>query len=175
MLYSKHVVGRGKDLYALAERERLEGIIGKRRDSPYQARRSRDWVKIKATHEQEFVIGGWTEPRGSRAAFGALLLGIYDAGELVYVGHVGTGFNGDLLAAVYKKLKPLEVETSPFKTKPKSNSPAHFVSPKLVAEVKFTEWTDDGLLRHPVFIGLRDDKPARAIVRERATPKREIA
>jgi bifunctional non-homologous end joining protein LigD len=174
-MYSKHVVGRGKDLYALAKREHLEGIIGKRRDSTYQARRSRDWVKVKATREQEFVVGGWTEPRGSRSAFGALLLGVYDGTDLVYAGHVGTGFDGERLDAVYKKLKPLEINESPFKTKPKSNSPAHFVSPKLVAEVKFTEWTDEGQLRQPVFIGLRDDKPARSIVRERAAAKKEIA
>ncbi|HXP92598.1 MAG TPA: non-homologous end-joining DNA ligase, partial [Candidatus Binatia bacterium] len=98
-MYSKHVVGRGKELFALAQREHLEGIIGKRRDSTYQTRRSRDWVKIKALHEQEFVIGGWTEPRGSRAAFGALLLGVYDRDDLVYVGHVGTGFDAELLDA----------------------------------------------------------------------------
>lgn len=174
-MYSKHVIGRGKELYALAQREHLEGIIGKRRDSLYAARRSRDWVKIKVLQEQEFVIGGWTEPRGSRSAFGALLLGIYDGKDLVYAGSVGTGFNGDLLDAIYKKLKPLEIARSPFTTTPKLNTRAHFVSPKLVAEVKFSEWTDEGLLRQPVFLGLRDDKPASKIVRERAVSKKEIA
>lgn len=175
VMYSKHVVGRGKELFALAKREQLEGIIGKRRDSKYQARRSRDWVKIKAVQEQEFVIGGWTEPRGSRSDFGALLMGVYDGDDFVYVGHVGTGFNRELLESVSKKLKPLEIKACPFTTRPKSNSPAHFVKPKLVAEVKFSEWTDDGYLRAPVFLGLRDDKPAQKVIRERPAPKREIA
>lgn len=174
-MYSKHVIGRGKDLYALARREGLEGIIGKRRDSIYQARRSHDWVKIKALQEQEFVIGGWTDPRGSRTAFGALLLGVYSGKKLTYVGHVGTGFNRALLGAIAEKLKALEVKTSPFTTTPKSNAPAHFVRPELVAEVKFSEWTDEGLLRQPVFLGLRDDKPAGEVVRERAAPAKGIA
>ncbi len=175
-IYSKHVVGRGKELFTLAKREELEGIIGKRRDSTYQSRRSRDWVKIKAVHEQEFVIGGWTEPRGSRRYFGALLLGVYDGDDFVYVGHVGTGFSTALLGEIHKKLEPLEIKTSPFKGKlPKSNAPVHFVRPRLVAEVKFSEWTNDGYLRAPVFLGLRDDKPARAVIRERPTRKRAIA
>jgi bifunctional non-homologous end joining protein LigD len=174
-MFSKHVVGRGKELFALAKREQLEGIIGKRRDSLYRARRSREWVKIKATKEQEFVVGGWTEPRGSRSAFGALLLGVYDDKKLEYVGHVGTGFDGALLAAIFKKLKPLERKTSPFVKMPKSNSPAHFVDPKLVAEIRFSEWTDEGYLRQPVFLGLRDDKAPRDVTRERETAAKEIA
>jgi bifunctional non-homologous end joining protein LigD len=174
-MFSKHVVGRGKELFALAKREQLEGIIGKRRDSLYRARRSREWVKIKATKEQEFVVGGWTEPRGSRSAFGALLLGVYDDKKLEYVGQVGTGFDGALLAAIFKKLKPLERKTSPFVKMPKSNSPAHFVDPKLVAEIRFSEWTDEGYLRQPVFLGLRDDKAPRDVTRERETAAKEIA
>jgi bifunctional non-homologous end joining protein LigD len=103
------------------------------------------------------------------------LLGVYDGKELVYAGSVGTGFDGELLAAIYKQLKPLEIERSPFRTTPKLGTPAHFVRPKLVAEIKFSEWTDEGLLRQPVFVGLRDDKPPGKIVRERPVSKREIA
>lgn len=176
VMYSKHVLGRGKALFELAQAQGLEGIIGKRRTSTYQGRRSRDWVKIKAVQEQEFVIGGWTEPRGSRAKFGALLLGVYERGELRYVGSVGTGFDAALLTAVYKQLEPLEVKSSPFKAPlPRLGSPAHFARPKLVAEVKFAEWTDEGFLRAPVFLGLRDDKPASEVRREREAATEQIA
>lgn len=169
-MFSKHVVGRGKQLFSLAKRRSLEGIMAKRRDAPYVERRSRLWLKIKTHHEQEAVIAGWTEPRGSREDFGALLLGVYDRGQLVYVGHVGTGFDRALLAQVMKKLRPLETKRCPFATAPKSNAAIHWVRPVLVAEVKFGEWTADGLMRQPVFLGLRNDKNARDVVREK--PKR---
>lgn len=170
VMYSKHVVGTGKKLYELARKAGLEGIVGKRRDSTYQGRRSRDWVKIKIGHEQEFVIGGWTEPRGSRTGFGALLLGVYDGDKLRYVGHVGTGFDTQRLRAILERLRPLETDRSPFTNRPKSNAPAHFVRPELVAQVRFTEWTDEGSLRAPVFLGLREDKPAKEVVREVEAP-----
>jgi bifunctional non-homologous end joining protein LigD len=166
VMLSKHVIGAGTKLFAEAKRRKLEGIIAKQRASLYVERRSRSWLKIKTHLEQEVVIAGWTEPRGSREKFGALVLGVYDKGKLRYVGHVGTGFNQQLLDVVYRKLKPLETTRSPFATKPPSNAPVHWVRPHLVAEVKFGEWTKDGLMRQPVFVGLRTDKKPEDVVRE---------
>jgi bifunctional non-homologous end joining protein LigD len=168
VLYSQHIAGTGNAFFGLAEREGLEGIIGKRLDSPYRATRSRDWVKIKAKLEQEFVIGGWTDPKGSRAAFGALLLGVYDGDALTYVGNVGTGFDAKLLREIGAQLATRARATSPFAALPKLRPAPHFVTPNLVAQITFAEWTDDGLLRQPVFLGLRIDKPAHDVVRERA-------
>lgn len=167
VLYSKHVVGKGCALFAQAEKQQLEGIIGKRRDSIYVERRTRDWVKIKAQVVQEFVIGGYTEPRGSRSGFGALLLGVYSGKNLEYVGHVGTGFNTKLLSSLTADLKKIERKTSPFSNRVESNTKPHWVEPKLVAQIRFTEWTRDGYLRQPAFLGLRVDKPAKDVVRER--------
>jgi bifunctional non-homologous end joining protein LigD len=167
VMYSKHVVGTGKRLYAFAVEHDLEGIIGKFRSSVYRATRTREWVKIKAKHRQEFVIGGWTEPRGSRIAFGALLLGVYEHKKLVYAGHVGTGFDQAKLRAIGKQLAELETERPAFDQRPKTNTPAHWVKPTLVAEIEFAEWTRDDILRQPVFIGLRLDKDAKDVVRER--------
>jgi len=160
VLYSDHVIGKGKELFPLVRRRNIEGMVGKRRDSYYQERRSRDWVKIKTTYEQEFVIGGWTEPRGSRTGFGALLLGAYDGDDLRYVGHVGTGFTETILRDIGARLVRLERKTSPFSSKVPANTPAHWVRPELVAQVRFAEWTDEGLLRQPAFLGLRVDKNA---------------
>ncbi len=168
VMFSKHIVGRGKEFFALAQRESLEGVIAKKRDSPYRMTRSRDWLKIKAKHEEEFVIGGWTEPKGSRSDFGALLLGYYEGEKLVFSGQVGTGFNQKLLRSIGAELRKRERKTSPFAELPKINPPAHFISPELVAQIAFAEWTDEGLLRQPVFLGLRADKPAREVTRERA-------
>jgi bifunctional non-homologous end joining protein LigD len=170
VLYSKHIIGRGTDFFELAKREHLEGIIGKRRDSPYRSTRSRDWFKIKAKYEEEFVIGGWTEPKGSRSNFGALLLGKYDGDDLTFTGQVGTGFNQKLLRDIGAELLKRERKTSPFVSVPRMNPPPHFVKPELVAQIAFAEWTDDGLLRQPVFLGLRIDKPAGEVTRERAQP-----
>jgi bifunctional non-homologous end joining protein LigD len=165
VLYSKHVLRGGKAFFELAQREGLEGIIGKRRQSPYRSTRSRDWVKIKAFNEQEFVIGGWTEPRGSRSQFGALLLGVYEKGKLVYTGHVGTGFDQKKLREIGKLLRDRETKESPFAVTPKTNTRAHFVRPELVAQIGFGEWTRDGILRHPVFYGLREDKDPKKVTR----------
>lgn len=175
VMFSKHVIGSGKQLYEFAVREQLEGIIGKARASPYRSSRSREWVKIKAKRRQEFVIGGWTEPRGSRTAFGALLLGVYDDDKLVYAGHVGTGFDQAKLRALGKQLDALETKESPFALTPKTNEKAHWTKPSLVAEVEFAEWTRDAILRQAVFVGLRTDKDPRDVVRERELPSSEHA
>jgi bifunctional non-homologous end joining protein LigD len=166
VLYSKHIVGKGKSLFAQAKQKRLEGIVGKKRNSQYQERRSRDWVKIKAQLEQEFVIGGYTEPRGSRKGFGALLLGAYDGKTFRYVGHVGTGFSQKFLLELHAKLQSMERKSSPFDTPVEGNMKAHWVKPTLVAEIRFTEWTRDLLLRQPAFLGLRVDKDASEVVLE---------
>ncbi len=173
VMFSKHVIGTGTQLYELVEAQGIEGIVAKQRRSPYRGTRSREWLKIKAAKRQEFVIGGWTEPRGSRKGFGALLLGVYEGKKLVYSGHVGTGFDAKLLAGITKELHANASADSPFVETPKTNTPAHFVKPKLVAEIKFTEWTHDALLRHPVFLGLRSDKKATSVVRERETAATE--
>jgi bifunctional non-homologous end joining protein LigD len=170
VMYSKHIIGRGKDFFALAQRESLEGIIAKRRDSPYRMARSRDWFKIKAKHEEEFVIGGWTEPKGSRSEFGALLLGYYEGKKLIFAGQAGTGFNAKLLRDIGAELRKRERKTSPFEAVPRMKPEPHFVKPELVAQIVFAEWTHDGLLRQPVFLGLRRDKRASEVTRERAQP-----
>ncbi|MEO9171015.1 MAG: non-homologous end-joining DNA ligase [Candidatus Aquilonibacter sp.] len=165
-MYSKHIVGKGATLFAQAKRSGLEGIIGKRRDSRYVGKRTRDWVKIKAQLEQEFVIGGWTEPRGSRAGFGALLLGAYHGKSLRYVGHVGTGFSVKRIVDLKKRLEKIARKTSPFVNDIEANTTAHWVKPELVAQVRFAEWTRDLVLRHPAFLGLRADKAAKDVVLE---------
>jgi bifunctional non-homologous end joining protein LigD len=175
VLYSKHVLGDGKQLFALAAKRGLEGIVAKRRDSAYEERRSKAWLKIKANLRQECVIGGWTEARGSRKYFGALLLGIYDKKKnFVYVGAVGTGFDSATLREIHGQLKPIERATPPFANPPKTETAAHWVKPQLVAEVRFTEWTRDGVMRHPAFLGMRVDKPARSVGRERPAPTANV-
>ncbi len=166
VLYSKHVVERGNALFENARKRGLEGIIGKKRESEYQERRSRDWVKIKTGQEQEFVVGGWTEPKGSRKGFGALLLGVYQAGKLRYVGSVGTGFSAQLLGELSAKLGKIERKTSPFANDVDVRPRPHWTSPDLVVEVRFSEWTRDGYLRQPAYLGLRPDKSAREVVAE---------
>jgi bifunctional non-homologous end joining protein LigD len=160
VLYSKHVIGKGKALFENARKQHLEGIIGKKRDSTYQERRSRDWVKIKTGYVQEFVVGGWTEPKGSRKGFGALLLGVYEGSRLRYVGSVGTGFSAKVLQQLYTRLRSLERKTSPFANQVDANAPTHWASPELVVEVRFSEWTRDRYLRQPAYLGLRPDKSA---------------
>ena len=144
----------------------LEGLIGKRADAPYASTRSASWIKLKCTRRQEFVVAGYTDPKGSRTGFGSLLLGVHDAeGRLVYAGNVGTGFDEALLRSLLAKLEALATDKDPFHQRPRSVK-GHWVRPKLVAEVAFTEWTTDGRIRHPVFHGLRTDKEPRAITRE---------
>ena len=175
VMYSKHVEGKGRALFAQAQRNQLEGIIGKRLDSAYVERRTRDWVKIKAQLVQECVIGGFTEPRGSRTGFGSLLLGLYDGKNLRYVGHAGTGFNTKLLTSLTKDLKKIERATSPFANNVDANTKPHWVQPRLVAQIRFTEWTRDGYMRQPAFLGLRLDKNPKDCKRERAVDADEVA
>lgn len=144
----------------------LEGIMAKRKDSPYQFRRSSDWLKIKTKKRQEVVIGGYTEPKGSRQFFGALLIGVYEKKKLIYAGHVGGGFDERLLKEIYSQLKKMETDQCPFSEEPKPNTPVHWIQPKLVCEVEFSEWTKDGILRQPIFKGMRDDKQPLLITRE---------
>src|SRR3954466_3312178 len=175
---SDQVRGDGRALFKQAMDQGWEGLIAKHAASLYKpGKRSPEWRKLKILHEQEFVIGGWTEPRETRAYFGALLLGVYERRatspqSLVYCGHTGTGFNEKQLARVIKLLKPLEIKTSPFSAKVKTNQRPHWVRPDLVAQIKFTEWTADGKLRHPVYLGLRDDKKPTDVAREHAAVRR---
>ena len=169
--FSSHIQGSGAEFFRQACKLRLEGMISKLADSPYRGARSRDWVKVKCSMRQELVVGGYTDPEGSRKGFGALLLGVYEPdGTLRYSGKVGTGFNDATLKAMYPKLKALEIEKPAFGNPPRGYEAkgAHWIKPELVAEVEFTEWTNDGTLRHPSFQGLREDKKARDVVRERA-------
>lgn len=155
---SEHIVGEGERFFKEIEKFRLEGMIAKRAASPYVQRRSRDWLKVKTIQRAEVVIGGYTQPRGSRSHFGALVVGLYRGDDLHYVAHVGGGFNHQTLAQLYKLMQPLKTSKSPFVDAPKTNEPVQWLKPKLVAEVKFSEWTADHRLRHPVFVGLREDK-----------------
>ena len=161
---TEQVAGDGRALDERARREGWEGLIVKDAASPYQSgRRSPAWRKHKLSNQEEFVVGGWTEPRNTRSRFGALLLGVYGEGPdrpLVYVGHTGTGFDQKELDRVWKLLEPREIAQSPFSARIKTNEPAHWARPELVAQVRFTEWTADRKLRHPVYLGLRDDKKA---------------
>jgi bifunctional non-homologous end joining protein LigD len=154
--------------YAEACRSGWEGLIAKVADSPYVAGRSRDWLKLKCLAEQEVVVGGWTEPRGSRTGLGALLVGVYDgAGALRYAGKVGTGFGRSTLDELVALLAPLERDTSPFAEPIRPRvAGAHWAAPRLVAQVAFQEWTRAGRLRQPRFLGLRDDKEPEEVVRE---------
>ncbi len=156
---SEQVKGNGRDLQGRAERHGWEGLIAKRLDSVYKSgRRSPDWRKLKLIRRQAAVVAGWTEPRGSRPFFGALLLGVYDdRGRLQCIGHSGAGFSDAELGRVWKRLHALKTKTCPFAVVPRTNERAHWVKPVLVAEVKYTEWTADGRLRHPTYLGLRDD------------------
>jgi bifunctional non-homologous end joining protein LigD len=159
LLLSSIVATDGVKAFQIASRRQLEGVVGKNLDSTYVERRSRDWLKVKVHAEEEFVIGGFTAPAGSRNYFGALLLGIYSGKRLEYVGKVGTGFNKQLLPKLYSKFKPLIRQKSAFAEDVRERD-ATFLAPRLVAQISFTEWTKDGKLRHPVFVGLREDKAA---------------
>lgn len=171
--YSDHVVGRGPEVYAEACALGTEGIVSKRRRSPYTPKRTRDWVKVKCLQQQEFVVVGYTDPEGSRVGLGALLVGVYDAeGRLGYAGRVGTGFTEQTLRELRGRLEGLERKTPPVAHPPRGGGVrrVRWVRPELVASVAFTGWTDDGRLRHPRFRGMREDIPAGSVRREAPVP-----
>ena len=175
--YSDHVEGRGEDFYRQACRYRLEGVVSKRAAAPYRPGRGRDWQKSKCLARQEVVIGGFTEPSGSRTGLGALTLGYHRDGRLVYAGRCGTGFSTATLQDLRRRLDRLARKTTPFDQPPTGADArgVQWVSPRLVCEVEFTEWTADGRMRHPVFLGLREDKDPQEIVREQPAPAAEPA
>lgn len=172
--YADHVDGRGGELWKEACRLGLEGVISKRRSAPHRAGRGLDWRKSKCTQRQEFVIGGFTDPKGSRSGIGALLIGVYREGALRFAGKVGTGFDNQGLGALRRRLDKIEQVAPSFVDPPRERG-VHWVRPRLVGEVSFTGWTDDGRLRHPSFQGFREDKNPRAVVREQARPQRRLA
>src|SRR3954447_24274525 len=154
--------------YTEACRSGWEGLIAKRAGAPYVPGRSRDWLKLKCVWEQEFVIGGYTDPAGSRTDFGALLVGYYEDGDLRYAGKVGTGYNAKTLKELGAKLRKLETDKPPFADVKPIPRGTHWTRPELVAQIGFAEWTNDGRLRQPRFLGLRDDKRPEEVIRERA-------
>jgi DNA ligase D-like protein (predicted ligase) len=173
--YSEHNDGPGETVREAACKVGLEGIVSKQVDSQYSPGNRGIWVKSKCLNRAEFVIVGWTDPEGSRSSIGALLLGYYEKGQLKYAGRVGTGFSEKTLRMVHGKLAPLAIDKTPLAAAPPrksrfggtpSLSKVHWVQPKLVAEVTYLTWTDDALLRHTVFVGLREDKPAKDVRRE---------
>jgi bifunctional non-homologous end joining protein LigD len=165
--FSEGIHEKGESFFMAAQKQGLEGIIAKDENSPYrQGLRTKEWLKIKTHLRQEAVIGGYTEPRGGRKHFGALVLGVYEDGKLKYIGHTGGGFDQKKLKDIYAKLQKLRQTKSPFENPPKTNAPVTWVRPKLVAEVEFREWTSDGHMRQPIFIGLREDKYPKDIKRE---------
>jgi bifunctional non-homologous end joining protein LigD len=172
--------GAYEDLLAQVRKHGIEGLVGKRADSKYEpGRRSGAWIKVKVLNNQEFVIGGFTPPAGSRRYFGALLVGYYEGKQLLFASKVGTGYSAKVLKAVFEQMKPLRAATCPFANLPTKRTgrwgqgitrsemaKCTWVEPRLVCEVRFTEWTRDGGLRHPAFLGLREDKAANEVVRE---------
>ena len=166
--YSKYVRRYGKRAFRAAARRGLEGIMGKLAGSPYRSgQRTRDWVKIKSGRRQEVVIVGFTRPRGSRKHFGALVLALRKHGAWHYAGHTGTGFNAAMLKSLHARLKSLIRPRKPFRQRIPNEPATTWVRPRLVCEVKFTEWTKDGQMRHPAFVGIRGDKPVKNVVREK--------
>ena len=173
--YSDHIKSQGESVFKNACQYSLEGIISKKADSSYEQKRSRNWLKIKCVKRQEFVIGGYTEPGGSRKGFGALLVGYYSGSDLIYAGRVGTGFDDKTLRTITPMLKKIERKTTSFKKPPTGREAkgVHWVQPRLVAEVIFAAWTNEGLLRAPSFKGLREDKKPKEVVREnKLSPKK---
>jgi DNA ligase D-like protein (predicted ligase) len=168
MRFSDHIVEDGEAAFRAACEKGWEGLIAKRASAPYAHGRSTDWLKFKCVNEQEFVVIGWTEPQGSRSGLGALIVGYHEDGKLRFGGKVGTGFGQRELDSLSRRLAPLEQQHPPVaETKGLPRKGVHWTRPELVAQIEFGEWTDDGKLRHPRYIGLRDDKSPREVVRER--------
>ncbi len=165
ILYGDHIVGRGQEMFDAVCKQGGEGVISKKASAAYSGTRTRNWLKIKCIQRQEFVIIGWSES-DKRRGFRSLLLAAKDGRKLTYVGKVGTGFNAKLIEDLSERMAPLEVDKSPVEVPRADRKGAHWIEPKLVAEIAFAEFTDDGILRHPSFIGLREDKPATKVVRE---------
>lgn len=166
--FSDHIEDNGTALFNMVARSGIEGIVAKDGSSPYRPGiRGREWLKIKTRLQQEAVIGGFTAPRGGRRHLGSLVLGVFEDGDFVYIGHSGGGLRDEELADIRARLEPLIIDSPPFKVPPKTNARATWVKPELVCEVHFTEWTDEGYMRQPVFIGMRDDVPPREVKRER--------
>src|SRR3979490_111381 len=171
--FSHHRKGDGTKFFAEAERKGLEGVMAKRADSPYTSgSRTPDWLKIKTAKRQEVVIAGFTAPRRTRPFFGALVLALREGNEWRFIGHVGTGFSHATLKELHGKLIKLKMAKSPFPKKVRGEAITTWVKPTLVAEVKFTEWTNSGEMRHPVYLGLRADKRAEEVLRERETARK---
>ena len=167
IIFSDHIEEKGTEFYKLAAKNELEGIIAKYANSCYlTGKRSREWLKIKTRMRQEAIICGFTAPRGGRKYFGALVLGVYEKNELKYIGHSGGGFDESSLKEIIQMLKPMVIKQSPFKTKVSTRSPITWVKPQLICEVEFSEWTSEGLMRHPVFLGLREDKKPSEVKKE---------
>jgi bifunctional non-homologous end joining protein LigD len=165
--FSEHVRGDGVLFFRVVREKGLEGIVAKHAASPYRmGHRSRQWLKVKARLTQEGVIAGFTAPKGTRGHFGTLVLGVYEGDELVCIGHAGGGFGGKELAQIHERLIPLILDECPFGTEPQTNAPATWVRPELVCEVALSGWTEEGVMRHPVFLRMREDKAARDVVRE---------
>jgi bifunctional non-homologous end joining protein LigD len=164
--FTTHRVKDGEAAFRTACERGDEGVIAKRADAPYERRRSTNWLKLKCARDQEFVVGGYTAPKGSRVGLGALLLGYYDDSDLVYAGKVGTGFDDATLRSLHERLSRIEQSRPPFTSGLVREPGARWAKPQLVAQVGFTEWTRDGKLRHPRYIGLRTDKKPAEVVRE---------
>jgi bifunctional non-homologous end joining protein LigD len=174
LAFSAHRAEQGTRYFNVAHKQGLEGIMAKRAASPYlSGQRSGDWLKIKTARRQEVVIAGFTAPRRTRPYFGSLVLAVRRDDGWRYIGHVGTGFTHATLRDLYQRLLPLRTGRSPFKERVKDEAVTTWVKPQLVAEVKFTEWTSAGEMRHPAFLGLREDKEAKDVLQEKETPRKK--
>jgi bifunctional non-homologous end joining protein LigD len=165
--YCEHIETSGQAFFQALVAQDMEGMIAKKATSPYrEGMRSYDWLKIKSRHQQEAVIAGFTKPRGGRVGFGALILGVYEDGALTYIGHTGGGFDTQTLLELHERLKKIATPQCPFTVRPKTNSPATWVRPEMVCEVAFHGWTGDGIMRQPIFLGMRTDKSPTQVHRE---------
>ena len=172
--FSSYIASKGTACFRQAKKKGFEGIIAKKVDSAYQFRRSKDWLKIKTGRRQEVVIGGFTESKGGRTCFGSLLVGVYKNDQLIYAGRVGGGFDREQLEEVYRQLQKAATKKCPFFNEPHPNSLVTWVKPKFICEVAFAEWTQAGVMRQPIFKGMRTDKSPKEVVRERLVSHKYI-